>query len=103
MERVVGPLRIQTDFGVVVSASMAFQNLFDPMAEVSFDFEHEASEPSIGLHCLIAEQLVGERIHAAARLSATDRADDHRSGEQSTFRDRQPGWSFGRYRRARIV
>src|ERR1700722_4877010 len=90
MERVVGPLGVQTDFNVVVFASSLPQNLPHLVAEVPFDFKDEPSWLRVGVCCPVAQQLVCEGIHAATGFAAADSTNDDRAGEQSALRDDEP-------------
>src|ERR1700681_3548355 len=90
MERVVGPLRIQTDFNVAVCATSSAQNFPYLVAEVTFDFKDEPTWLRLQVCCSISQQLIRERIHAATGLAAADGSDDDGAGEQAPLRDAQP-------------
>ena len=81
MEWVVGPFGIQADFDVVVRAFMLRQNLPHLAAEVSLDLQYQPAQLRLRIGCAISHQLIGERIHAATCLPATDSTDDDCAGE----------------------
>ena len=103
MEGVVGPLGIQTDFNVVVFAASLPQNLSTLWQKSPLTSRTSPARLRVGVCCPIAQQLVGERIHAATGLAAADGTDDDRARKQPAFRDDEPTGFLCGDRKARIV
>lgn len=103
MEWVVRPFGVQADLDIIVLASELPEDLSDLVTEVPFDFEHECAGLGFRICGSIAQQLVGERIHAATGFPAANRADDDGTGEQATLRDDQPAGFLCRYGEQWIV
>ncbi len=65
---------MQTDFDVVFDPFIPFQNSFHLVAEVAFDFEYEAAYAFRFVLGLVGDELLGEGLHAAARLASAHRS-----------------------------
>src|SRR5216684_2408824 len=98
VKRVVSPLGIQADFDVIASAASLQQDIFNLAAKVALNFKHQRTRFGVRVCCSIAQQLVGERVHAASRLSTTGGTNHDRAGKQPTLRDDEPSGIFCRNR-----
>ncbi len=90
IQGVVAVLGAETDFDIVLSPVMTFQNISYFVAEVSFHFQKEAANPLFFVARAVGENLLREGVHAAARLAGTDCADDGGTREEAALRDREP-------------
>ena len=74
VEWVVAVSRVQADFDVVFGASVASENLPHPVAEIPLYLQHESADPLFWICRAIRQDLLGERVHAAAGFSGPDGA-----------------------------
>ena len=77
--------------------------LSDLVAEVAFDFEHQAADPALWIVRLEGEDLLGEGIHAAAGLAGADGAEDGDAGEEPPPGIVSQRGFLNRYRFLRLV
>src|SRR5712664_3923516 len=92
---VVAILGIEADFDVVFSPAVACEDFFDSVAEVPFYLKDEATNPPFRVACAVSQNLLRERIHAAARFSRPDCAEDGNTSQQAPLGDDEPLGIFG--------
>ena len=81
---------IEADFDVVFGPAVACEDFVYPVAEVPFYFEDEAADPLFCVARAVGQNLLRERIHAAARFSRPDRTEDCDTSEQAPLGDDEP-------------
>ena len=66
------------------------------MAEVTFDFKHESSNPAFSVFSTIGERLFGKGINASAGLTATHGSEDGDTCKKTALGHNEPLGSCGR-------
>ena len=84
------PAAAEPDLQVVAPASRLVEDLPDLVAEVAFDFKHQAGRAFRLVVRLPAEQLPGEGMHAGRRLAGADRAEDGEPGVEPPLVEGEP-------------
>jgi hypothetical protein len=69
VQGVVAILGIEADFNVVFGPAVACEDFLYPVAEVPFYFKDEATDPLFRVVRAVSQNLLRERLHAAARFS----------------------------------
>ncbi len=92
VQRIVAIGRVEAHLDEVRFASVPRQDLPHLVAEVAFHFEHEAADALPAVVVPVGEDLLRKRVHAAARLAATDGPEDPDSRVETPLRNREPVW-----------
>ena len=95
MKGVVPIPGIEADFDIVFSPALACEDFFDSVAEVPFYLKDEATNPPFRVARAVSQNLLRKWIHAAARFSRPDCAEDGNTSEQAPLRDDEPLRVFG--------
>src|SRR5229473_7880 len=103
IQGVVAVLGAKTYLNIVLGPVMTLQNTSYFVAEVPFHFQNQTPNLFFYVARTVGKNLLGERVHATARLAGTDCADDGGAREESPLRDREPMRSFGRPRLTLVV
>ena len=90
LKEAVPILRIEADFDVVFSPAVAGEDFVQPVAKVCFCFKNEAANPLFGVARAVSQNLLRERIHAAAGFPRPDRAEDGNASEEAPRGDHKP-------------
>src|SRR6266478_5162583 len=69
VQGVVPILRIETDLDVIRFSSVMLEDSAHLMTKVAFNFEHQPTNSFCPVVCLIREDLVCKRVHAATRFA----------------------------------
>src|SRR6202041_432015 len=83
VKRVVTEFRVETDFDIVLTSSMAPQDPLHFFAKVALNFQNQTTNALCGVAGLVGEDLLGVGEHAARSFSASDCAQNNDSGEQT--------------------
>ena len=94
IEGVPLPVAIEAKLDVVVASAVFLQHVMDGVAEVAFDFQHEAGSLVVGVVGLPGEELFGEGLHTGGGLAGTHGSDDGEAGEEALLREHQPAGLF---------
>src|SRR5277367_145113 len=87
LKGVVQILRIEADFDVVFSSAVACEDFFDSVAEAPSYLKDEATNPPFRVACAVSQNLLRERIYAAARFPTPNCAKDVNAREQTPLWD----------------
>ena len=90
VQRVVAVAGVETDFDVVVAATVARQEAADVRTEVALHFQDQAADLPRRIVRAVREQLLDVRIHARRRLARADGADDGDARVEAAFGDDEP-------------
>ena len=103
MERIVPIAGVEADLDVVPTAPGGFENAFHVKAKVAFNFQDQPADATIFILGAVAQELFGERIHAAGGLACSNRSHNGNSREKSPVGDHQPARVLNRLRFLRLV
>ena len=97
MERIIPVGGIQADLYIILATPGIFEDPFDVMTEVAFEFQDESPDPAFPVPRAKVQQLLGKRVHTAGGLAGSYGAEDGDSGEQSPVGDHQPARVLDRF------